>query len=44
MEWDTIVGFQMEVTYYILYIYILSFCLFLEPLPRHMEVPRLGVE
>ena len=27
-----------------IYLFILSFCYFFGPLPRHMEVPRLGVE
>ena len=30
--------------FFLLFFYFLSFCYFFGPLPRHMEVPRLGVE
>ena len=35
---------RLHVTVWRFFFFFLSFCLFLELLPRHMEVPRLGVE
>ena len=34
---------ELHLKFYFIII-ILSFCYFFGPLPRHMEVPRLGVE